>query len=76
MEGEHGVSQSTVCVLCEFAMMQLDQYLEDNATEVCIRRISSYILSFELVVFWDKDKLPSTDINTVKSYLSFLKFHV
>lgn len=44
VEEEHDVRQSTLCVLCEFAMMQLDQYLEDNATEVCVCRISAYSL--------------------------------
>lgn len=28
--------QSTVCVLCEFVMSQVDNYLEDNTTKVSV----------------------------------------
>ncbi|KAK3891987.1 hypothetical protein Pcinc_004153 [Petrolisthes cinctipes] len=43
VEEEHGVSQSTVCVLCEFAMLQLDQLLGDNATESEIMEVVDFV---------------------------------
>ncbi|KAG7155148.1 Prosaposin-like 2 [Homarus americanus] len=59
--------QSAACVLCEFAMLQLDQILEDNVTEVCIlhcsvismfiRKLFSYSKRFNICVICNEGDL-------------------